>query len=133
MWLIWAVSALSVVTAQIPPSPPPGSFPVGGAPPPPPPEIPPGPGPPVPPLGPVGPPPIGRPIVPGGAFGPEDLGWRCPEHWVHFQGSCYRFIKSPIRPREEAKRNCQVSSFKFFPFRYDFVYNSVPYFFLHYM
>nr|CAD7263049.1 unnamed protein product [Timema shepardi] len=33
--------------------------------------------------------------------------WRCPQYWVQFQASCYRFIKSPLRNRNEARRNCQ--------------------------
>ena len=33
---------------------------------------------------------------------------RCPQHWVQFQQSCYRFIKSPIRARNDARRNCQA-------------------------
>lgn len=33
---------------------------------------------------------------------------RCPQHWVQFQQSCYRFIKSPIRNRNDARRNCQA-------------------------
>ncbi|XP_046406914.1 contactin isoform X2 [Ischnura elegans] len=33
---------------------------------------------------------------------------QCPEHWVQFQSSCYRFIKSPLRARNEARKNCQA-------------------------
>lgn len=33
---------------------------------------------------------------------------RCPEYWVQFQQSCYKFIKSPVRPYNEARRICQV-------------------------
>lgn len=33
---------------------------------------------------------------------------RCPEHWIAFQQSCYRFIRSPLRPYNEARRLCQV-------------------------
>ncbi|KAL1110582.1 hypothetical protein AAG570_008110 [Ranatra chinensis] len=33
---------------------------------------------------------------------------KCPEHWVQFQSSCYRFIKSPLKSRNEARRNCQA-------------------------
>lgn len=33
---------------------------------------------------------------------------KCPEHWVQFKQSCYRFIKSPLRPYIEARRICQV-------------------------
>lgn len=32
---------------------------------------------------------------------------KCPQHWVQFQQSCYRFIKSPIRARNDARKNCQ--------------------------
>jgi hypothetical protein len=34
--------------------------------------------------------------------------YECPQNWVRFQESCYRFIKSPLRPREDARRNCQA-------------------------
>ncbi|KAL0268356.1 UNVERIFIED_CONTAM: hypothetical protein PYX00_010329 [Menopon gallinae] len=33
---------------------------------------------------------------------------RCPQYWVQFQQSCYRFIKSPIRAKNDARRNCQA-------------------------
>lgn len=33
---------------------------------------------------------------------------QCPQYWVKFQNSCYRFIKSPRKSRNEANRNCQV-------------------------
>jgi len=33
---------------------------------------------------------------------------RCPQHWVQFGNSCYKFVKSPIRPINEAHRNCQA-------------------------
>ncbi|XP_049844901.1 contactin [Schistocerca gregaria] len=32
----------------------------------------------------------------------------CPRHWLSFQDSCYRFIKSPLRSRNDARRNCQA-------------------------
>lgn len=32
--------------------------------------------------------------------------YKCPQHWTKFQESCYRFIKSPVRPRDDARRNC---------------------------
>lgn len=38
-----------------------------------------------------------------------DPEYRCPQYWLHHQDSCYRFIKSPIRAREDARRNCQAS------------------------
>lgn len=34
--------------------------------------------------------------------------YECPQYWIRFQGSCYHFIKSPLRPREEARKNCQA-------------------------
>ncbi|KAK9889197.1 hypothetical protein WA026_004476 [Henosepilachna vigintioctopunctata] len=35
---------------------------------------------------------------------------KCPEHWVqHFQ-SCYRFVKSPLRNYNDARRVCQIYS-----------------------
>lgn len=37
-----------------------------------------------------------------------DSEMRCPEHWVRFQLSCYRFIKSPLRNRNDAVKNCQA-------------------------
>lgn len=39
----------------------------------------------------------------------EDL--KCPQYWVQFQQSCYRFIKSPLKPYHDAKRICQVYFF----------------------
>ncbi|XP_011863696.1 PREDICTED: contactin-like [Vollenhovia emeryi] len=32
----------------------------------------------------------------------------CPQLWIQFQESCYRFIKSPLRLREDARRHCQA-------------------------
>jgi hypothetical protein len=37
-----------------------------------------------------------------------DSDMKCPQHWVKFQLSCYRFIKSPLRNRNDAKKNCEV-------------------------
>ncbi|XP_050530514.1 contactin [Daktulosphaira vitifoliae] len=34
--------------------------------------------------------------------------WRCPDFWVKYAQSCYKFVKSPIRQRPEAHRNCQA-------------------------
>ena len=94
--LAWVFLTLPIVLGQLP-APPPNNFPPPGAPL----------GPPVGPITPVGP--LGPPGT--NNFSPELLEWRCPQHWVQFQGSCYRFIKSPLRPRHEARRNCQVSDF----------------------
>lgn len=33
----------------------------------------------------------------------------CPEYWLQFQESCYRFIKSPLRAYNDARKICQVS------------------------
>ncbi|XP_066587501.1 contactin [Prorops nasuta] len=38
-----------------------------------------------------------------------EITYKCPQHWIKFQDSCYRLIKSPIRAREDAKKNCQAS------------------------
>ncbi|KAG8237908.1 hypothetical protein J437_LFUL017780 [Ladona fulva] len=38
----------------------------------------------------------------------QELELQCPEHWVQFQSSCYRFIKSPLRARNDARKNCQA-------------------------
>uniref|UniRef100_A0A224X5J2 Putative receptor mediating netrin-dependent axon guidance n=1 Tax=Panstrongylus lignarius TaxID=156445 RepID=A0A224X5J2_9HEMI len=38
----------------------------------------------------------------------DEQEWQCPQFWVYFQSSCYRFIKSPLRSRNEARRNCQA-------------------------
>nr|XP_008193513.1 PREDICTED: contactin [Tribolium castaneum] len=35
---------------------------------------------------------------------------KCPEHWVRLYQSCYRFIRSPLRPYEEARRICEAYS-----------------------
>lgn len=37
-----------------------------------------------------------------------DSEMKCPQHWVRFQLSCYRFIKSPLRNRNDARKNCEV-------------------------
>ncbi|XP_041970407.1 contactin [Aricia agestis] len=34
--------------------------------------------------------------------------YRCPPHWKRFRESCYRFTKSPDRPRNEARKICQA-------------------------
>jgi len=38
----------------------------------------------------------------------EESTWRCPQYWIQFQSSCYRFIKSPLHTRNDARRNCQA-------------------------
>ncbi|XP_017890877.1 contactin [Ceratina calcarata] len=38
----------------------------------------------------------------------EEQYHQCPQHWIRFQESCYRFIKSPIRERSEARKNCEA-------------------------
>ncbi|XP_015594638.1 contactin [Cephus cinctus] len=37
-----------------------------------------------------------------------EMKYQCPQYWIRFQESCYRFIKSPIRERDDARRNCQA-------------------------
>ncbi|XP_060843865.1 contactin [Rhopalosiphum padi] len=37
-----------------------------------------------------------------------EIEWRCPQYWVQYGNSCYKFVKSPFRPRSEAHRNCQA-------------------------
>ncbi|KAF0763570.1 contactin [Aphis craccivora] len=37
-----------------------------------------------------------------------DTEWHCPQHWIQYSTSCYKFVKSPYRPRSEARRNCLV-------------------------
>lgn len=37
-----------------------------------------------------------------------DPEYQCPDNWIKFQDSCYRFRQSPIRAREDARRNCQA-------------------------
>lgn len=34
---------------------------------------------------------------------------RCPDYWVQYQDSCYRFVKSPQRSYNESRSLCQVS------------------------
>lgn len=34
--------------------------------------------------------------------------YRCPPNWIRFRESCYRFTKSPDRPRNEARKICQA-------------------------
>ncbi|KAF4525298.1 hypothetical protein B566_EDAN014819 [Ephemera danica] len=55
----------------------------------------------------------------------RELEWKCPQHWMQFRQSCYRFIKSPIRPRNEARKNCQVRIFFFFLRVHCFILNVV--------
>ncbi|XP_053991481.1 contactin [Hylaeus volcanicus] len=51
-------------------------------------------------------------IVSNGVFSQNmiygEILYQCPQHWIQSHDSCYRFIKSPIREREEARRNCQA-------------------------
>lgn len=44
----------------------------------------------------------------------SDIPLKCPENWIRHESSCYRFIKSPIRPRADAQRNCQVNMALFY-------------------
>lgn len=37
-----------------------------------------------------------------------DVQYNCPKHWIKFQESCYRFVKSPLKRREDARRTCQA-------------------------
>lgn len=37
-----------------------------------------------------------------------DEAYFCPEHWITYRQSCYRFIKSPKRSWYEAKRICEA-------------------------
>ncbi|XP_037963096.2 contactin [Plutella xylostella] len=34
--------------------------------------------------------------------------YRCPPNWIRYRESCYRFTKSPDRPRNEARKICQA-------------------------
>lgn len=34
--------------------------------------------------------------------------YRCPANWIRYRESCYRFTKSPNRPRIEARKICQA-------------------------
>ena len=38
----------------------------------------------------------------------NELNYECPRHWKRFQESCYRFVRSPLKRREEARRTCQA-------------------------
>lgn len=37
-----------------------------------------------------------------------DERFRCPPNWIRYRESCYRFTKSPNRPRNEARKICQA-------------------------
>lgn len=37
-----------------------------------------------------------------------EVEYHCPKHWVKFQESCYRLVKSPLKQREDARRTCQA-------------------------
>ncbi|XP_022171906.1 contactin [Myzus persicae] len=39
-------------------------------------------------------------------FNDVETSWHCPQYWVQYGNSCYKFVKSPFRPRSEAHRNC---------------------------
>ncbi|XP_022915290.2 contactin isoform X1 [Onthophagus taurus] len=52
-----------------------------------------------------------------GSYGPPNLGdfyyydtLRCPDHWIQYQQSCYRFIKSPLRGYNESRHICRAFS-----------------------
>lgn len=32
----------------------------------------------------------------------------CPTNWSTHKGSCYKFIRSPVKTREQARAQCQV-------------------------
>lgn len=34
--------------------------------------------------------------------------YRCPPNWIRYRESCYKFVKSPDRPRNEARKICQA-------------------------
>lgn len=34
--------------------------------------------------------------------------YKCPPNWIRFRESCYRFTKSPNRPRNDARKICQA-------------------------
>lgn len=34
--------------------------------------------------------------------------YRCPSNWIRYREGCYRFTKSPNRPRNEARKICQA-------------------------
>ncbi|CAA9998770.1 unnamed protein product [Nesidiocoris tenuis] len=48
------------------------------------------------------------PVVLSQNYNEDHLEWKCPQHWIQFQSSCYRFIKSPLRSRNDARSNCQA-------------------------
>lgn len=39
----------------------------------------------------------------------RDYAYKCPQFWIRNQDSCYRLIKSPAKPREEARQICHAS------------------------
>uniref|UniRef100_A0A6P7GNS4 GATA zinc finger domain-containing protein 14-like n=1 Tax=Diabrotica virgifera virgifera TaxID=50390 RepID=A0A6P7GNS4_DIAVI len=34
---------------------------------------------------------------------------RCPQYWIRYQNTCYKFVRSPLRAYNEARKICQVS------------------------
>ncbi|XP_034935862.1 contactin [Chelonus insularis] len=36
-----------------------------------------------------------------------DYDYRCPKYWIKYQQSCYRFVKSPIKRKDDAKLLCE--------------------------
>ncbi|XP_057342220.1 contactin [Microplitis mediator] len=47
-------------------------------------------------------------VITGQNIYSDDSIYQCPKHWLKHQDSCYRFIKSPLKKREEAKRTCEA-------------------------
>ncbi|XP_072402624.1 contactin [Diabrotica undecimpunctata] len=35
---------------------------------------------------------------------------RCPQYWIRFQNTCYKFVRSPLRAYNEARKICQTYS-----------------------
>uniref|UniRef100_A0A0A9W5Z2 Contactin n=1 Tax=Lygus hesperus TaxID=30085 RepID=A0A0A9W5Z2_LYGHE len=48
------------------------------------------------------------PVVISQNYGDDPSEWKCPQYWMQFQSACYRFIKSPLRSRNDARLNCQA-------------------------
>lgn len=40
----------------------------------------------------------------------EEKEKQCPKNWFSYKSSCYKFIRSPVKTREQARAQCMVGS-----------------------
>lgn len=39
---------------------------------------------------------------------PDEKEKQCPKNWFSYKTSCYKFIRSPVKTREQARAQCMV-------------------------